>query len=95
LAEEEGAVEEDETVEGPGEVQKVEKQTGSMTNVSIPVTLYLFGRTGREKEEWFHRLFSASIHNEEDHFESIFGGKVQIIYDEVNIQHENKKQNVI
>ncbi|XP_048027305.1 testis-expressed protein 2 isoform X2 [Megalobrama amblycephala] len=75
LAEGERAVEEDETVGGLGEAQKVEKPPGSMTNVSHPVTLYLFGRTGREKEEWFHRLFSVSIHNEEDHFESIFGDK--------------------
>ncbi|KAK7134563.1 hypothetical protein R3I93_017856 [Phoxinus phoxinus] len=74
LAEGEGAVEEDETVEGPAEVQKIEKPPVSM-NVSIPVTLYLFGRTGREKEEWFHRLFSVSIHKEEDLFESIFGDK--------------------
>uniref|UniRef100_A0A673JTV0 Testis expressed 2, like n=1 Tax=Sinocyclocheilus rhinocerous TaxID=307959 RepID=A0A673JTV0_9TELE len=64
--------------EGQGEAQKVEKSPGSKTNVSHPVTLYLFGRTGREKEEWFHRLFSTSIHNEEDHFESISGGKVAI-----------------
>uniref|UniRef100_A0A671N1H5 Testis-expressed sequence 2 protein-like n=1 Tax=Sinocyclocheilus anshuiensis TaxID=1608454 RepID=A0A671N1H5_9TELE len=65
--------------EGQGEAQKVEKSPGSKTNVSHPVTLYLFGRTGREKEEWFHRLFSTSIHNEEDHFESISGGKVAIM----------------
>lgn len=25
-----------------------------------PVTLYLFGRTGREKEEWFQHFLSAS-----------------------------------
>lgn len=78
-------MEEDETVGGQGEAQKVEKPPGSMTNVSHPVTLYLFGRTGREKEEWFHRLFSVSIHNEEDNFESIFGGKVAVIYTEVNV----------
>lgn len=87
-------MEEDEIVEGPGEVQKVEKPPGTMTNVSQPVTLYLFGRTGREKEEWFHRLFSVSIHKEEDIFESIFGGKVAIIYDEVNIQRTYKKHNL-
>uniref|UniRef100_A0A672PW07 Testis-expressed sequence 2 protein-like n=1 Tax=Sinocyclocheilus grahami TaxID=75366 RepID=A0A672PW07_SINGR len=46
--------------EGQGEAQKVEKSPGSKTNVSHPVTLYLFGRTGREKEEWFHRLFSIT-----------------------------------
>ncbi|XP_073684102.1 testis-expressed protein 2 [Garra rufa] len=71
----EGAVEEDEMAEGQGEAQKVEKNPGSTANVSQPVTLYLFGRTGREKEEWFHRLFSASIHNDEDHSESISGDK--------------------
>ncbi len=65
--------------EGQGEAQKVEKHPDPMMNVSQPVTLYLFGRTGREKEEWFHRLFSASIHNEEDHSESISDGKVKII----------------
>ncbi|XP_016401615.1 testis-expressed sequence 2 protein-like isoform X2 [Sinocyclocheilus rhinocerous] len=71
LAEGERAVEEDEMAEGQGEAQKVEKHPGPTTNVSHRVTLYLFGRTGREKEEWFHRLFSASIHNEENHSESI------------------------
>uniref|UniRef100_A0A8C1JHR8 Testis expressed 2, like n=1 Tax=Cyprinus carpio TaxID=7962 RepID=A0A8C1JHR8_CYPCA len=71
----EGAVEGDEISEGQGEAQKIEKPPGSTTNVSHPVTLYLFGRTGREKEEWFHQLFSASIHNEEGHFESISADK--------------------
>ncbi|XP_021328188.1 testis-expressed protein 2 isoform X1 [Danio rerio] len=68
LADGERALEEGEMVE----VQKAEKPA---TNVSHPVTLYLFGRTGREKEEWFHRLFSVSIQNEEDHYESTFGDK--------------------
>ena len=27
----------------------------------LPTTLYLFGRTGREKEEWFHHFSSASM----------------------------------
>lgn len=71
-------MEEDEMAEGQGEAQNVEKQPGPTMNVSQPVTLYLFGRTGREKEEWFHQLFSASIHSEEDHSESISGGKVEI-----------------
>ncbi|XP_050980804.1 testis-expressed protein 2 isoform X2 [Labeo rohita] len=75
LAEGEGAMEEDEMAEGQGEAQKVEKHPGSTTNASRPVTLYFFGRTGREKEEWFHRLFSASIQNEEDHFESVSSDK--------------------
>uniref|UniRef100_A0A8C2FSK0 Testis expressed 2, like n=1 Tax=Cyprinus carpio TaxID=7962 RepID=A0A8C2FSK0_CYPCA len=73
LAEGERAVEEDEMADGQEEAQKVEKHPGPTTNVSHPVTLYLFGRTGREKEEWFHRLFSASIHNGENHIESKSG----------------------
>lgn len=79
LAEGERAVKEDEMGECQGEGQKLEKHPDPTMNVSQPVTLYLFGRTGREKEEWFHRLFSASIHNEEDHSESTSGGKVKII----------------
>lgn len=68
LAEGERAVEE-ETVDGQGQNQKTEKLIGQ------PITIFLFGRTGREKEEWFHRLLSASCCNEEDHHESVFGGK--------------------
>uniref|UniRef100_A0A8C1NFC0 Testis expressed 2, like n=1 Tax=Cyprinus carpio TaxID=7962 RepID=A0A8C1NFC0_CYPCA len=84
LAEGERAVEEDEMADGQEEAQKVEKHPGPTTNVSHPVTLYLFGRTGREKEEWFHRLFSASIHNGENHIESKSGGKVEINKSAVN-----------
>ncbi|XP_051959230.1 testis-expressed protein 2-like isoform X2 [Xyrauchen texanus] len=75
VAEGERAVEEEETIEGQGETQRAEKPTGSVIKDSQPVTLYLFGRTGREKEEWFHQLISVSIHNEEDHCEYIFGDK--------------------
>lgn len=35
--------------------------TGSVS-MSPSVTLYLFGRTGREKEEWFQRFLQASKH---------------------------------
>lgn len=35
--------------------------TGSVS-VSQSVTLYLFGRTGREKEDWFQRFLQASKH---------------------------------
>ncbi|MEQ2192189.1 hypothetical protein XENOCAPTIV_008281 [Xenoophorus captivus] len=31
---------------------------------NAPVVLYLFGRTGREKEEWFHHLLLASMETE-------------------------------
>ncbi|KAA0725296.1 Testis-expressed protein 2 [Triplophysa tibetana] len=69
LAEGERAVEEA-TVDGQGENQKTEKLIGH------PITIFLFGRTGREKEEWFHRLLSASCCNEEDHLESVFDKSV-------------------
>lgn len=35
-------------------------QERSLAPPSREVTLYLFGRTGREKEEWFQRLLAAS-----------------------------------
>ena len=34
--------------------------TGGVSSSSRDLTLYLFGRTGREKEEWFQRFLSAS-----------------------------------
>ncbi|XP_059892570.1 testis-expressed protein 2 isoform X1 [Gadus macrocephalus] len=34
---------------------------GSQPAPHPPTTLYLFGRTGREKEEWFHQFLSASL----------------------------------
>lgn len=30
----------------------------------VPATLYLFGRTGREKEEWFHHFLFAAVDTE-------------------------------
>lgn len=39
-------------------------QTGSKQSHDPPTTLYLFGRTGREKEEWFHHLLLASMDTE-------------------------------
>lgn len=35
-------------------------QERASTSSSRDLTLYLFGRTGREKEEWFQRFLSAS-----------------------------------
>ncbi|XP_028993239.1 testis-expressed protein 2 isoform X2 [Betta splendens] len=37
-------------------------EKGASASSSRDVTLYLFGRTGREKEEWFQRFLSASKH---------------------------------
>nr|XP_033480067.1 testis-expressed protein 2-like isoform X1 [Epinephelus lanceolatus]XP_033480068.1 testis-expressed protein 2-like isoform X1 [Epinephelus lanceolatus] len=42
--------------EGTGGAQ----ERGGSTLFSRDLTLYLFGRTGREKEEWFQRFLSAS-----------------------------------
>lgn len=39
-------------------------QTGSKQSHDPPTTLYLFGRTGREKEEWFRHLLLASTDTE-------------------------------
>lgn len=47
-----------------GEVSLIERQGEEEKYVEashqLPVTLYLFGRTGREKEEWFQHFLSAS-----------------------------------
>ncbi|XP_077379651.1 testis-expressed protein 2-like isoform X2 [Festucalex cinctus] len=43
--------------EGPGGTQEPARSMSS----SRDLTLYLFGRTGREKEEWFQRFMSASM----------------------------------
>lgn len=43
--------------EGTGGTQEPTRPMSS----SRDLTLYLFGRTGREKEEWFQRFMSASM----------------------------------
>uniref|UniRef100_A0A8C7YTH3 Testis-expressed protein 2 n=1 Tax=Oryzias sinensis TaxID=183150 RepID=A0A8C7YTH3_9TELE len=54
----EGEIGEETFDEGQEEAEKAEKHT--IPSQSSPVTLYLFGRTGREKEEWFQHLLLAS-----------------------------------
>ncbi|XP_049320651.1 testis-expressed protein 2 isoform X1 [Astyanax mexicanus] len=49
---------------------RAEKLTHPPSKASHPTTLYLFGRTGREKEEWFYHLLSASSVTEEGQCES-------------------------
>uniref|UniRef100_A0AAY4BDB7 SMP-LTD domain-containing protein n=1 Tax=Denticeps clupeoides TaxID=299321 RepID=A0AAY4BDB7_9TELE len=44
----------------PAEMEDKDKQTIVDSDSSQSTTLYLFGRTGREKEEWFHHFLSAS-----------------------------------
>ncbi|XP_071777341.2 testis-expressed protein 2-like [Centroberyx gerrardi] len=53
----EGEVGEESLIEGEDE-ERTERQT--ILDPQLPVTLYLFGRTGREKEEWFQHFLSAS-----------------------------------
>ncbi|XP_063760307.1 testis-expressed protein 2-like [Eleginops maclovinus] len=54
----EGEVGEESVIEGQGEEERAERNIAP--NHQLPVTLYLFGRTGREKEEWFQHFLSAS-----------------------------------
>lgn len=68
LAEGEGVMEEERgTVETPREEQggDPQLQTRPTSNpkpaANLPTTIYLFGRTGREKEEWFHHFLSSSM----------------------------------
>uniref|UniRef100_A0A7N8XSS0 Testis-expressed protein 2-like n=1 Tax=Mastacembelus armatus TaxID=205130 RepID=A0A7N8XSS0_9TELE len=53
----EGELGEESPAEGK-EGEKAERQI--LMDNELPVTLYLFGRTGREKEEWFQHFLSAS-----------------------------------
>lgn len=43
--------------EGTGAFQEWRSSSSSSSSI---LTLYLFGRTGRDKEEWFQRFLSAS-----------------------------------
>ncbi|XP_065820635.1 testis-expressed protein 2-like isoform X2 [Labrus bergylta] len=54
----EGEVGEESVIEGQEEEERAEKHT--LPDHQLPVTLYLFGRTGRQKEEWFQHFLSAS-----------------------------------
>ncbi|XP_068434276.1 testis-expressed protein 2-like [Clinocottus analis] len=54
----EGEVGEESVVEGKEEEERPERHTAP--DHQLPVTLYLFGRTGREKEDWFQHFLSAS-----------------------------------
>lgn len=55
-----GEVSEEHVLDGPEEeCERVEGRAAAAEH-QLPVTLYLFGRTGREKEEWFQHFLSAS-----------------------------------
>lgn len=54
----EGEVGEESVIKGQEEEERADRHT--VTDQQLPVTLFLFGRTGREKEEWFQHFLSAS-----------------------------------
>lgn len=53
-----------------------EKSALSPSKTNHNITLYLFARTGREKEEWFHHLCAASMYRNEAQYESGKGSSV-------------------
>ncbi|KAI5623169.1 testis-expressed protein 2-like isoform X2, partial [Silurus asotus] len=55
-----------------------EKLAKSQTKTNHNTTLYLFARTGREKEEWFHYLCTASMYRNEGQHDS----DVSVLQDE-------------
>lgn len=54
----EGEVGEESVVEEQEEDERADRH--AVPDPQLPVTLYLFGRTGREKEEWFQHFLSSS-----------------------------------
>ncbi|XP_034716305.1 testis-expressed protein 2 [Etheostoma cragini] len=52
--------------EEPGAEPASPQQSSSKYVHDLPTTLYLFGRTGREKEEWFRHFLFASLETERD-----------------------------
>ncbi|TKS91898.1 Testis-expressed protein 2 [Collichthys lucidus] len=54
----EGEVGEESVAEGQEEEERAERHI--VPDQQLPVTLHLFGRTGREKEEWFQQFLCAS-----------------------------------
>ncbi|XP_062860033.1 testis-expressed protein 2 [Trichomycterus rosablanca] len=59
-----------EEVEVQHEAPITEKTKLYLSKTSHTSTLYLFGRTGREKEEWFHYLLLASMYKKEGQHDS-------------------------
>ncbi|KAM9843024.1 testis-expressed protein 2-like [Aulostomus maculatus] len=56
----EGETGEESLIEGQQEEEEDRAERKQIQDQQLPVTLYLFGRTGREKEEWFQHFLSAS-----------------------------------
>ncbi|KAI3364964.1 hypothetical protein L3Q82_001130 [Scortum barcoo] len=64
--EDEGGKSEESCVEEAGAEPASPQQSSSQHGDDPPTTLYLFGRTGREKEEWFSHFLSASMDTENE-----------------------------
>ncbi|KAL4659131.1 testis-expressed sequence 2 protein-like isoform X1 [Arapaima gigas] len=56
----------------PVEEEQIHQQMLGTNQSGLPNTLYLFGRTGRQKEEWFQHLLSASkLEDQGSHDEAV------------------------
>ncbi|XP_069012081.1 testis-expressed protein 2 [Embiotoca jacksoni] len=64
--EDEGGRSEESRVEEPGADPASPKQNSSKRPQDLPAVLYLFGRTGREKEEWFRHFLFTSMDTERE-----------------------------
>ncbi|XP_054455428.1 testis-expressed protein 2 [Anoplopoma fimbria] len=62
--EDEGGRPEESRGEASGAETSSPQQSSSKHFCDLPTTLYLFGRTGREKEEWFRHFLFASMDTE-------------------------------
>lgn len=52
--------------EEPGIERATQRRPTPKSAHDLPTTLYLFGRTGRAKEEWFHHFLAASMVTERE-----------------------------
>lgn len=67
MAEEEECVEEEQgTNAAEARSEREEKLKLGKKETDQTTTLYLFGRTGREKEEWYQQLMLASKNSKEE-----------------------------
>ncbi|XP_078135534.1 testis-expressed protein 2 [Sander vitreus] len=64
--EDEGGRSEESRGKEPGAELASPQQSSSKHVHDLPTTLYLFGRTGREKEEWFRHFLFASVETERE-----------------------------
>uniref|UniRef100_UPI0037E7E8D7 testis-expressed protein 2 n=1 Tax=Semicossyphus pulcher TaxID=241346 RepID=UPI0037E7E8D7 len=63
----EGGRSEESRGEESGAEPSSQQKSSFRNDNELSTTLYLFGRTGREKEEWFHHFLFASVDDEREH----------------------------